>query len=257
MDEILKVEDLAFSYQEERSLLTQIGFSVTEGEFFGIIGPNGAGKTTLLRLITGYFRPQKGAVYVLKRNLKEISIRERARIFSVVPQGINTFFNFKVKEIVALGRLPYHGKNNLREDRLVIDEAMDKAHVLHLSERRFFSLSGGEKQRVLIAKSFAQNPKILLLDEFTTHLDIYHQKKITDILLREKKERGLTIIATFHDINLAGILSDRIMILKAGKIPCKGKPSDIITEDTIRNTYSVTPVIRHHPKYGVPQIFYP
>ena len=257
MDSILKIQDVSFSYLKNGFLLKNVSFSIKRGEVFGIIGPNGSGKTTLLKLITGYLTPLHGLISVYGKSVKNIPIRERAKIFSVVPQYITTFFNFKVKEIVALGRLPYKRESSFAEDEKIIRKSMDKAHILQLSERRFFSLSGGEKQRVLIAKSFAQTPKILLLDEFTSHLDIFHQKRIIDILLEEKKKHNLTIIATFHDINLASILSDNMVILKDGRLLSSGKPSDVITPSIMKKTYSIEPVINPHPKYKVPQIFYP
>lgn len=134
---------------------------------------------------------------------------------------------------------------------------MEKTDVLRFENRRFFSLSGGERQRVLIAKSFAQETEILLLDEFTSHLDIYHQKGIIDILEKERKRKELTIIATFHDINLASILSDNLIIFKNGHILSSGHPKDIINNSNIKEAYFIDPVISFHPKYGVPQIFYP
>ncbi len=257
MDDILRVSNLSFYYQENGFFMKNVTFSVREGEIFGIIGPNGSGKTTLLRLITGYLNPSEGSIFLYGNDLRRIGIQKRAKTISVVPQNITTFFNFKVKEIVALGRLPYRRGTTFLEDEKIVRDAMEKAHILHLSDRKFFSLSGGERQRVLIAKSFAQKPRILLLDEFTSHLDIYHQKRIIDILLKEKGKNSLTILATFHDINLASILSDKILIMKNGKILSYGKPSDIINKDIIKETYSIDPIIGPHPKYNVPQIFYP
>ncbi len=257
MVNVLSVENISFHYRENDFFMEEISFSVGEGEIFGIIGPNGSGKTTLLRLITGYLNPSGGSISLYGDNLKKVGISKRSKIISVVPQTITTFFNFKVREIVALGRLPYRRETTPIEDEFIIKDAMEKTHILHFSERKFFSLSGGERQRVLIAKSFAQKPKILLLDEFTSHLDIYHQKRIIDILLREKRKNSLTILATFHDINLASILSDKILIMKKGKILSYGRPNDIISEDTMRKAYSIEPIIGPHPKYNVPQIFYP
>lgn len=255
MNDIIRVKDVVFFYNNEFSI-QKVSFSVKKGEFLGIIGPNGSGKTTLLRLITGFLSQKEGDIFLKGKYLHEWTPQERAKIITVVPQDIYTFFNFKVREIVFLGRLPYRNERDPIKDERIVRESMEKADVLRFSNRRFFSLSGGERQRVLIAKSFAQDTEVLLLDEFTSHLDLYHQKSIIDILNHERKKKKLTIIATFHDINLASILSDKLIIFKNGQILAEGYPKDIINKDNIKRAYFIDPIISPHPKYDVPQIFY-
>jgi len=215
-------------------ILRGVDLRIEDGEFFGIIGQNGSGKTTLLRVIAKFY-PKDGVVYLNGREIDEISLREIARMISVVPQEFELRVNFKTEEFVALGRIPYIRIFESERDLEVVYRIMRELGCPR--GRTVKSLSGGEKQKVLIAKALAQEPRILLLDEPTSHLDFRHQIEILKIL-RDLTREGLTVIATFHDLNLALNFCDRIAIMKDGMILKTCKP-DEIDGDVLKRAFGI------------------
>jgi iron complex transport system ATP-binding protein len=253
---ILTIKGVSFSYNHHREILSDINFSLSRGELLGIIGPNGSGKTTLLKVISGILKPSKGSIFLLNQDLNNFSIEKIAKFISVVPEDTWVTFNFKAKEVVFMGRLPYISrlKGETLEDYRISREAMKKTHSLSLSENNIQEISGGERQRVFMAKALAQTPQLLLLDEFTSHLDLKYKYEMLNLLKKALKEEGLTIISIFHDLNLASIASDRLILLNEGRIEQIGTPQEVLNSENLQKVYGVKPILINHPNLQVPQV---
>ncbi|MEA1939152.1 MAG: ABC transporter ATP-binding protein [Candidatus Caldatribacteriota bacterium] len=253
---ILTLKGVNFSYNAKREILSDINFSLLKGELLGIIGPNGSGKTTLLNIISGILKPNKGEISLLTQNLNKLPIEKIAKFISVVPQDTWVTFNFKAKEVVFMGRMPYISriKGETINDYQISREAMVKTHCLSLSENNIQEISGGERQRIFLAKALAQTPRLLLLDEFTSHLDLKYKYEMLKLLKIALKEDDLTIISTFHDLNLASIASDRLLLLNEGKIEKMGTPQEVLNEENLQKAYGAKPILISHPGLKVPQI---
>ena len=247
MKPVIATHDLSFSY-EDRVVLRGVELSINRGEMLGILGPNGSGKTTLLRLLSGVLNG-RGAIKLNGKDVSEYPRRELSRLFAVVPQESLVNFPYTVAEIVLMGRASYHGPFALeaKEDLDVARASMELTGCLALSQRYLHELSGGEKQRVMIARALAQQPEILLLDEPSAFLDLKHQVQVFELLRRLNRERGLTIVAALHDINLAALFFPRLAILHQGAIYCDGAPRDVLTEKNIEEVYGIRVRIEHDP----------
>jgi len=245
----LSVSGLSFSFGERR-VLSDVTFEIADGEFVGLMGPNGSGKTTLLRCLMDYLPAPADAVRVDGRQLRTFSPSELARTFAVVPQTSTTDFTFTAYDIVMMGRMP-HISSRLagvsRKDAAIVAEAMRRTNTWQFASRPFFSLSGGERQRVIIARAIAQQPKALLLDEPTVFLDINGQFEIMDLIRGLNRDKGLSVIAVLHDVNLAARYCDRIVLLSDGRIEAIGPPKEVLTPDTIESVYGVEVVVRKDP----------
>ena len=254
--DFLTVKNIYFSYTVNQEILSDINFSLPKSQLLGIIGPNGSGKTTLLNIISGILKPDKGEVFLQNQNLNHLSIEKIAKLISVVPQNTWVTFNFKAKEVVFMGRMPYISriKGESLKDYEISREAMIKTHSLSLSENNIQEISGGERQRIFLAKSLAQTPQLLLLDEFTSHLDLTYKYEMLNLLKNTLKKENLTIISTFHDLNLASIISDRLLLLDNGKIEKIGTPKEVLNEKNLYKTYKVKPILINHPRFNVPQV---
>lgn len=252
---MLELRGVSFAYGN-REVLHDIDLEIPTGAFMGLIGPNGSGKTTLLKLIMGLLKPTAGEVYWEGKVVRRIKRRHLARILAVVSQEYATAFPFCVKEIVLMGRSPHMGAWRFEGERdlAVVREAMEMTDTLHLAERPMDHLSGGEKQRVLIARALAQEPRVLLLDEPTAYLDIKHQVEFFELIHRLNRERGLTILAVTHDINLASLYCDFIVLLRDGRIYLKGTPEEVVREDHIQAVYVLPVLVDRHPVIGVPRV---
>jgi len=245
---LLEVSDVNFYYGAKRAL-ENIAFTVEEGEFFGVIGPNGSGKTTLLRCISGIFKPQSGVVRFNGPNLQSLGKREIAKNIAMVPQSSAINFAFTALEIVMMGRNPHVSRFRMegQRDYKIAENAMKLTNTEHLASRLINTLSGGEQQRVIIARALAQEPKLMLLDEPTVHLDISHQLGIMELIKKLNKNNGITIIAVFHDLNLAAQYCDRLMLMDDGKVTSIGSTSQVLTPENIRKTYHVNVLVKEHP----------
>ena len=254
--DFLTVKNIYFSYTVNQEILSDINFSLPKSQLLGIIGPNGSGKTTLLNIISGILKPDNGKVFLQNQNLNHLSIEKIAKLISVVPQNTWVTFNFKAKEVVFMGRMPYISriKGESLKDYEISREAMIKTHSLSLSENNIQEISGGERQRIFLAKSLAQTPQLLLLDEFTSHLDLTYKYEMLNLLKNTLKKENLTIISTFHDLNLASIISDRLLLLDNGKIEKIGTPKEVLNEKNLYKTYKVKPILINHPRFNVPQV---
>ena len=240
-DEILlEMEDLWSGYQR-KDVLKGVSLKIKKGEFLGLIGPNGSGKTTLLRSMSKILTPRRGKVLYRGKDIAKIGAKKLAQRIAVVPQLSVFIFSFTVEDFVLLGRIPYLPRFYLerKEDYLAAEEAMRLTKTLPFRERRINELSEGEKQRVVIARSLAQNPELLLLDEPAAHLDIRYQLEVFNLLRQLNQEKGITIVLVSHDLNLASQYASRLVLVNGGKIFSEGRPSEVITEENIQKVYKV------------------
>lgn len=238
-------------------ILKGLTFSIDPGDFIGIIGPNGSGKSTLLRTATKVLKPFKGEIYLEKEKLQDISLKEMARLVAVVPQDTLFMFPFKVLDVVLMGRIPYISRLGFesREDLKIAFEALESVDAMHLKDRFVDELSGGERQRIIIAKALAQRPRILFLDEPTTHLDISHQIEIFSLLKNLNRESGLTVVAILHDLNLASLYCDKLILLSEGKIRKHGTPNEVLDYRIIEEVYKTQVVVKENPLTSRPHVF--
>lgn len=237
-------------------VLSDISFRVDSGEFFIIIGPNGSGKTTLLKTINGVIRRQAGEIDILGRPLREYSRKSLARKVALVPQDIPSDFPFTVREVVLMGRSPHQGILGLEQERDMesAEAAMAFTRVSHLARRTLDRLSGGERQRVFIARAVCQEPSIVLLDEPTASLDLAHQIRIMDLMEKLKAEKNITVVMVSHDVNLASMYGDRLLLLKDGKIAGIGRPGEVIDFETLEKTYGCILMVDQSPLGDFPRV---
>lgn len=250
---MIKIYNITFSY-DRGPVIKDLSLAVHSGSWLGIIGPNGAGKTTLINLISGSLTKQSGKIEIDNKNISLYSRREMARRIAVVAQTNPFAFSFTALEVVLMGRSPYLKKFGFETcaDLEIARTAMEKTDTYQFKNRPIDELSGGERQRVFIARALAQQPKILLLDEPTTFLDIKHQLGIMDILLDLNKREGLTIISAIHDINLAISYCGEIGILYDGKIHRRGVPADVITYANLKETFGAEVYVGINELNGMP-----
>jgi iron complex transport system ATP-binding protein len=252
---IIKLQHIGFRYDGDW-VLRNISFEVHKGEFVGIIGPNGSGKTTLLKILDGIFTPQEGEMWIDETPSGKLKREHLAKIIAVVPQESLMIFPFTVQEIVLMGRAPHLGKWRFEGDTdfRITRQAMEMTYTLSLMKRNMNELSGGERQRVLIARALAQQPQIMLLDEPTAFLDIRHQIEFFDLIKALNKDQALTVIGVSHDINLASLYCDRIILLRSGDIHCMGSPEEVITEANIKEVYKTDVTVDRNPMTGQPRV---
>jgi len=239
----ITVDGLRFSYNGS-PLLDGIDLTVSKGEILAIVGPNGSGKTTLLKNISGVLTPDDGVVYLDMKQVTTLSPRGISRYLTVVEQEREVGFDFTVREVVAMGRIPHQGRfeRETTKDAQQIREAMELARVTSFANRSIQELSGGEKQRVFLAMALAQNPHVLLLDEPTTYLDINYQLQIMKIVCQQATA-GLAVLMAIHDLNLAAQYADRVAILHQGQLLAIGKPVDVLTEVNIKQAFQADVVV--------------
>jgi len=252
---IISLKNVSFSYGQQ-SVLEDIDLSVFPGDFIGIIGPNGSGKTTLLKLISGILKPQNGRIMLFNQDILMIPRKKIARIISVVPQESHVAYNYKAKEIVFMGRIPHisqwQGETIL--DYQISQNAMKKTDSLCHAEKGIHQISGGEMQRIYIARALAQSPKILMLDEFASHLDLNYKYEMIRILKDTLQKDVKCIISVFHDLNLASFCSDRLILLDKGKIEISGTPQEVINNNNLKKVYRSKAHIIQHPELAIPQV---
>ncbi|MCD6236105.1 MAG: ABC transporter ATP-binding protein [Thaumarchaeota archaeon] len=251
----LRVSGIEFYYDSIKAL-DGITFSANRGEFIGLIGPNGSGKTTLLKVIDKALKPVRGSVYLNFRDISKMGWRELAREIAVVPQNTQIDFDFKVFDVVMMGRHPHLGRFSIESegDEKKVRYWMKLTNVLHLADRSIKEISGGERQRVLIARALAQEPEVLLLDEPTANLDVNYQLEIMSLLRRLVMENELTIICAIHDLNLAARYSDKLLVMKNGRIVRIGEPWKILTRKLLREVFNIEAKIYRDEESGKPII---
>lgn len=236
--------------------ISDVTLQVAAGEMVALLGPNGSGKSTLLRNLSGVLRPRKGHVQVFGVELDRLTPRERALRIGFVPQQVHIRFPFTVREVVMMGRSPHQGAMGIEgpDDVDIVTRSMELVRVTHLAGRTVEQLSGGEAQRVAIAQALAQESDILLLDEPTSHLDINFQAEIMDLLLHLNRTRGLTVLISLHDLNLASVYCQRVFLLRGGRLLAEGPPARVLTEERIRDTYGADVRVAPHPFSDAPMI---
>jgi iron complex transport system ATP-binding protein len=265
---MLAATDISFAYGRQRAakagrdvlrsparhnwVLRDVSLEVARGRIVGLLGPNGSGKTTLLRVVSGIVSPSSGHVAIGGVPIRQLTRRELARRLAVVPQDTHTTFDFTVLDMVLMGRYPHLGPFELEgaADQKIAREALEATGTATLEARAFATLSGGEKQRVIIASALAQAAEMLLLDEPTAALDLAYQFEIASLLRRLNTERGTTMIVSTHDLNLAAALCHDIVLLKDGRVLAHGATSDTLTADNIRRLYDVDADVEFHRRAG-------
>jgi iron complex transport system ATP-binding protein len=255
MNAALAVNDVSYHYGAT-PILKNVSFQVQKGAFYIIIGPNGSGKTTLMNIMAGSGRLKQGRVEIMGRPCNQYSRQELARTLAFVPQNIPVDFSFTVSEVVLMGRSPHQGVLGLerKEDVRVLKQAMAFTGIEHLAHRKIDQLSGGERQRVFIARAICQEPRIILLDEPTAALDLAHQVRIMDLMEQLKNEKGVTVIMVSHDINLAAMYGDCLLLLKEGRIVSQGPTDDVLTFDTLEKAYGCLLLVDQSPLGDFPRV---
>lgn len=235
-------------------ILKSMGLHVRSKEFVGIIGPNGSGKSTLLKCIYRALKPSAGTILLNDKDIGSISLRETARNLAVVSQHNSYSFDFTVADMVLLGRSPHKRfmERDNAHDFEIMEDSLEKVGMKGYAGRSFSSLSGGEQQRIILARALAQKTECLILDEPTNHLDIKHQLQFMETV----KQLGITVVAAIHDLNIAALYCDRIYGIKAGRVVCSGTPREVITEERIRSLYEVDAKVIEDSETGVLSVLY-
>lgn len=253
---MLDIQNYSCGYGSEFNL-SGIDFALAEGCFAGIIGPNGSGKTTLFRGISSELSTRKGSIKVNEKDLQSLSFNERARNIAVVSQTIESAY-IKLEDYVLMGRLPYQGRFTFFEtdkDIEIAEKYMRLTNVWHLKDKLMTEMSGGEQQLAAIARALTQEPKLLLLDEPTAHLDIAHQVQVLNLIQELNKNLKLTVLMNIHDLNLAGEYCDYLIMLKKGKIHTKGTPEEVLNYQHIEDVYDTVVVTDKNPVSKKPTVF--
>lgn len=255
MTPTIHLEGVRFVYPTGFALLAG-DLRIEQGEMVAVLGPNGSGKTTLLKLILGLLRPEAGEIRVDGRPPGEIGRRALARTIAMVPQEVALPFNLTAAEVVLLGRTAYlrRFRGPAPEDREMVRSAMAATGVLSLAGRPYHELSGGERQRVIVAMALAQEPRLLLLDEPTRHLDLSHQLRILSLIRRLNREQGITVISAMHDVNLCAIYFDRLILLSSGQIVADGPPEKVIQPQLLEEFFGIAALVGRHPTRDVPWV---
>ena len=249
----LKVEDLCYSYGDGEAL-KGVNIEVNEGEFVGLIGPNGSGKSTALKNVYRGLIPDKGSIHLDGEDLLTMPYKRSALKMAVVGQENEVPFDFMVEEIVAMGRTPHKKLFEIdnENDKGIVHHALEHLGMENMAKKNYLHLSGGEKQRVLIARAVAQESDFYILDEPTNHLDISYQIQIFDFI----KRLNVTVLSAIHDLNMAALYCDRLYVLKNGEIVLSGTPEEVLTEENIMKVYGVKSSVTTHPITGKVSITY-
>ncbi|SDK69849.1 heme ABC transporter ATP-binding protein [Natronincola ferrireducens] len=255
MGKSIEVKDIIFKYNET-TILKELNLKIEEKAFTSIIGPNGSGKSTLLKIIAKNLVPHRGNILLGDKDLRDYAAKSLAQEMAVVHQSTEVAYDFSVEDIVLMGRHP-HLKRFQREglrDFQIVKEAMELTNTWHLKERSINEISGGERQRVIIARALAQEPQIILLDEPTSALDIHHQMEVLDLLRQLNEEKGVTIVVVLHDLNLAARYSKEILLLHEGNRITMGKTEEVITVENLKKAYNMEMIVDRNVYTGALQV---
>jgi len=251
----LKVQALCAAYNGQR-VLNKVTLSVPAGQVTALIGPNGAGKTSLIRAVSGTLPPESGQVLINDQDVTNLPPEQRSCLLAVAPQAGYLPSGFSVYQTVMMGRTPYLGWLGFPGpgDHAKTQRALELTETLSLARRRVETLSGGEQQRVLLARALAQDTPVLLLDEPTTYLDLHHQAAFLQLLRRLAQQNDLAILAALHDLNLASLYADRIALLAQGELQALGSPAQTLTVENLRRAYALPVRVFPHPENGLPLV---
>lgn len=265
------LRNVAFSYHQRKGMgiavprewsIRNLNFDVHQGEVLGIIGPNGSGKTSLLKLLAKVLKPVAGSLELFGQALASMPQPAVARTVALVPQDTLQLFPFTIAELVLMGRFPHHSPGwrfggiewETPDEIELVERVMTDLHIRHLADRRLDEVSGGERQRAVIARALVQDPQVLLLDEPTAFLDLNHQMEIITILRRLSLQRGLTVVMVSHDLNLASQICDRLLLLRGGEAVALGTSEVVIRPEVIRRVYGCEVLVDRHPVSGRPRV---
>jgi iron complex transport system ATP-binding protein len=239
-----------------RTVLNNLSCSFQKGRMYGIIGPNGVGKSTLLHILSGVEQPKQGEVLLNGRSIQSYPRKQLARQIAVLQQSGLPPVGFSVREVASMGRYPFQNwlGNEEHDSEPVIDEALSAMGLRELEHRKMDQLSGGERQRVALAKLMVQEPSIILLDEPTTYLDIGFQVQLLDTVRKWQRNSELTVISVLHDLNLASLYCDELIVLHRGTVAAAGTPHDVLSTELIEQVYETVTAVIEHPLTGTPQI---
>jgi iron complex transport system ATP-binding protein len=250
---IIKIDDIHV-YYDSLKVLEGVSIEISEGDIVSILGPNGSGKTALLKTLDTILKPYKGSIYIDMKNILNIPRRELAKIIGYVPQTIAFYPGLKVIDFVVTGRRPYIEFSPTRKDFEIIYKVLNEVDIEHLADRYLSQLSGGELQRVLIARALAAQPRILLLDEPTSNLDIKYQIEVLELIKRLSRGNNATVVMALHDLTQAYRYSDKVILLKNGKIFSMGRPEDVLTPKNIEMVYGVKVTVLSSEKAVIPTV---
>jgi len=246
-----------FAGYHDRPVLQDLSLSVREGEMIALLGPNGAGKSTLLQVMTGWRPASQGLVRIFGRDVHQLSASERARLLSMVPQELEVPMAFTVEEMVMMGRTSMLNRwqGPSAEDRRIVEQVMIYTDVLDLRDRVFQEMSGGERQRVILALALATEPRLILLDEPTSHLDMNHRLEVLELIVRLNREKGVAIVMVAHDLSMAAEFFPRVILLDHGRLVADGTPETVLRPETLEPVYRCRVTIHADPECGALRIF--
>jgi iron complex transport system ATP-binding protein len=252
---MLEVSGISCRY-DGGDVLSDVSLRLAPGDFVALAGPNGSGKSTLIRAMSRVLRPRRGRATLDGDDLYEVPARRSAQAIAVLPQESSLEFEFTCEEIVLMGRAPHLGRFEAEgaRDLAVVRESMERTSTWELRHRPILELSGGERQRVLLARAFAQEPRVLLLDEPTSHLDLAFQVQILRLVRALRDEKKTAVLASLHDLNLASAYADRLVLLSGGRVAATGAPKDVLTEAVLRPVFGEELTVRAHPDTGAPLV---
>lgn len=239
---MIKLENISFSYNKKKEFIQDLSLEFKSGEITTILGPNGSGKSTLLHMMSTYLKPKSGKIYLGDKDLGKLKQKEIAKYISCVYQENEAPDDITVRDLVSFGRNIYSSvkKEDKEENKRMIDFALKATGIEEIQDKKVVNLSGGQKQRAFIAMSLAQNTELLLLDEPTTYLDIYHQIEILEVVKSLNEKYNITIVMVLHDLNQAINYSHNIVIMKNGNLIKQGKATEVLNEQTIKDVYNVS-----------------
>ena len=253
---ILDVQHISKSYSQNK-IFSSLNWTVERGHFWGIIGPNGCGKTTLLHLISGVEKLDEGQILFEGQSVHKYSRKSLAQKVAVLKQDGIPSLPYTVREVIEMGRYPFQswfGKEEHKQKNDIVEEILHLLDLNELASAPLHLLSGGQRQRVALGKVMAQQPKLVLLDEPTTFLDLRYQMQFMELVSKWQREQGLTVIAVMHDLNLASLFCEQLLLLSKGEIYVQGPPVEVLSSEIIQSIFDVSSHVTTHPNYQLPQI---